>query len=200
MTFWWGPQIDGLVVSGIHTDDAWGLTLLCVGLVAFCLLYEALKFHQAKIRLATHRERFRMIACQPPNESATLLTGAELAQQRLQHAVAAAAHQQAQAGPSSSGQAAMPQPTPRIMFVDPAPGQRCLQLAKEALIFLIQALLGYFLMLAVMSYNGPVVIAIVLGMALGYFLFGHLTMDLNWQSQRMNHTTFKCSTNCPEGG
>lgn len=188
MTFWWGVKIEDLVIKGVHAEDAWGLTLLCISLIGLCLLYEAIKLQQARVRLATLQDRFKVIACQPPNESATLLTAAELSQQRQQQQTVAS---------TSTG---TPQVPPRVVFHDPAPRQRLVQLSKEALIFLFQGVLGYFLMLAVMSYNAPIFIAVVVGMALGYFLFGHFTMGLNMQSQTLSHTTFKCSTNCPNGG
>lgn len=188
MTFWWGVKLEDLVIKGVHAEDAWGLTLLCISLIGLCLLYEAIKLQQARVRLATLQDRFKVIACQPPNESATLLTAAELSQQR---------QQQQSVASTSTGTPPVP---PRVVFHDPAPRQRLVQLGKEALIFLFQGVLGYFLMLAVMSYNGPIFIAIVVGMALGYFLFGHFTMGLNMQSQTLSHTTFKCSTNCPNGG
>lgn len=194
MTFWWSGSIEDLVVKGVSAEDTLGVALLCLALIGLCLVYEAIKFHQARIRLTTLRDRFKMIACQPPNESATLLTAEELSQQRMHMA-----QQQAVVASTSTNPAQPPAP-PRVMFHDPAPQQRCIQLSKEALIFFIQAVLGYFLMLAVMSYNGPVFLAVVVGMALGYFLFGHFTMALNCESQQLHHTTFKCSTNCPNGG
>ena len=196
MTFWWGVQVEDLVIRGINAENGWGLTLLCLGLIGLCLLYEAIKLQQARLRLATLEDRFKMIACQPPNESATLLTAAELSQQRI-HIM----QQQTAAMPSTSAQSSSTPPTPpRVVFHDPAPVQRLLQLGKEALIFLLQGVLGYFLMLAVMSYNGPIFLSVVLGMALGYLLFGHFTMGLNMRGQQLSHTTFKCSSNCPNGG
>lgn len=189
MTFWWGDKIEEFVFGGISTNTPWSLTFLCVSLICLCLVYEAIKLHQAKVRLSSIKARFKLISCQPPNESATLLSASELAQQRLNTVN--------QASTSTTAT----QPSPRVIFQDPSSlTSRCMQVAKEALIFFIQAVLGYFIMLAVMTYNGPVFIAVTLGMALGYFLFGHFTMGLNWESTKMHHTTFKCSTNCPNGG
>lgn len=193
MTFWWGTTIEDLVIRGINAEDSWGMFLLCAALLGLCLLYEAVKYQQARVRLSTLRDRFKTIACQPPNESATLLTASELSQQRI-HMVQ---QQTAAVAGSSSSTPASP---PRVIFQDPAPRQRFIQLGQETLIFLFQAVLGYFLMLAVMSYNGPVFIAVLMGMALGYFLFGHFTMGLNMESQQLHRTTFKCSSNCPNGG
>lgn len=191
MTFWWSDKVEDLVIRGINAEDTGGMILLCLGLAGLCILYEAIKFQQARIRLATIRNRFKTIACQPPNESATLLTAAELSQQRI--------HMAQQTTATASTSSNTPAAPPRVLFQD-APRQRLIQLAEEALIFLVQAVLGYFLMLAVMSYNGPIFLAVVGGMAIGYFLFGHFTMGLNMEGQRLHHTTFKCSTNCPNGG
>lgn len=132
--------MEDLVIRGLNAEDAFGLTLLCLGLIGLCLLYEGIKFQQARVRLITIQDRYKSIRCQPPNESATLLTPAELSQQRLHMAQQISAA----AGPSTTSASV---PPPRVVFHDPAPKQRLVQLAKEAFIFLLQGTLGYFLML-----------------------------------------------------
>lgn len=42
----------------------------------------------------------------------------------------------------------------------------------NSIIYLVQVSIAYMLMLAVMSYNGGIFIAIMCGLAFGYFLFG----------------------------
>ncbi|GLJ32643.1 hypothetical protein SUGI_0656690 [Cryptomeria japonica] len=55
------------------------------------------------------------------------------------------------------------------------PGQfkkrACILKAGETVLFAVNALLGYLLMLAAMSYNGGVVLVIVLGLSVGFFWF-----------------------------
>lgn len=67
-------------------------------------------------------------------------------------------------------------------------------------IFLLHNSLGYGLMLVVMLYNGYMFIAIVLGMGLGYFIFGHISMKINMENVQARRTAVICSPKCRDTG
>lgn len=66
-----------------------------------------------------------------------------------------------------------PQPRAKSMLLLPANGKTRGYAIKtvETLLFAVNALLGYLLMLAAMSYNGGVVLVIVGGLSVGFFSF-----------------------------
>uniref|UniRef100_A0A182WFW2 Copper transport protein n=1 Tax=Anopheles minimus TaxID=112268 RepID=A0A182WFW2_9DIPT len=73
---------------------------------------------------------------------------------------------------------------------------RVRKLLAEAVTFLFHSMLGYALMLTVMVYNGYLFIAVVGGMGLGYFLFGHLSMKVNMENIQAHQTKMICTTRC----
>lgn len=66
----------------------------------------------------------------------------------------------------------------------------------EATVFLFHNMLGYALMLTVMIYNGYLFVAVVGGMAIGYFLFGHLSMKVNMENVQARQTNVICTARC----
>ncbi|XP_055913747.1 protein SLC31A2-like [Eupeodes corollae] len=70
--------------------------------------------------------------------------------------------------------------------------KKLLSIFAQALVFLFQNVTSYLLMLAVMVYNIYVFIAIVFGMGLGYFLFGHISMKINMENIRARTTNALC--------
>lgn len=62
--------------------------------------------------------------------------------------------------------------------------------------FLLHNTLGYALMLSVMLFNGYVFVAVVLGMGLGYFLFGHVSMRVNMENMQARTTKVICAPVC----
>uniref|UniRef100_A0A182NC99 Copper transport protein n=1 Tax=Anopheles dirus TaxID=7168 RepID=A0A182NC99_9DIPT len=73
---------------------------------------------------------------------------------------------------------------------------RIRKLLSEAVTFLFHSMLGYALMLTVMVYNGYLFVAVVGGMGLGYFLFGHLSMRVNMENIQAHQTKMICTTRC----
>ncbi|CAO1414468.1 unnamed protein product [Diamesa serratosioi] len=69
---------------------------------------------------------------------------------------------------------------------------------SEMFTFLVHNVLNYFLMLCVMLFNGYLFIAVCLGMAVGYFLFGHLSMKTNMENLQAIQTKIICSARCAE--
>lgn len=69
--------------------------------------------------------------------------------------------------------------------------------ASDAGIWLVLHNLGYFLMLTVMLYNGWMFVSILLGSALGYFIFGQVFMKLNLQNCQIIRDTY-CMKHCGE--
>ncbi|XP_055598267.1 uncharacterized protein LOC129747898 isoform X2 [Uranotaenia lowii] len=75
-------------------------------------------------------------------------------------------------------------------------GRRLFAFLGEATVFLFHNMLGYALMLMVMFYNGYLFVAVVGGMALGYFLFGHLSMKVNMENVQARRTNVICTARC----
>lgn len=71
--------------------------------------------------------------------------------------------------------------------------KKFLSILAQALVFLFQNVTSYILMLSVMVYNIYVFVAIVLGMGLGYFLFGHISMRINMENIRARTTHALCN-------
>lgn len=56
--------------------------------------------------------------------------------------------------------------------------------------------LGYILMMAVMTYNGYITIALVIGGCFGYWIFGPTLVQLNMQHFRRKQAVVECDKNC----
>ncbi|XP_055703523.1 uncharacterized protein LOC129802015 [Phlebotomus papatasi] len=100
------------------------------------------------------------------------------------------------APPSGESDTLLTDPPPTVVFGSPQ-ARKIIQLAKEALVFLFHTTLGYFLMLAVMMYNGFVFLTVVSALTLAYFFLGHISMRLHMEHIRARHLTVTCSHRCP---
>ncbi|XP_035787824.1 copper transporter 5.1-like isoform X2 [Anopheles albimanus] len=168
MAFWWGSNVGDVFFSGLTVNGTGAMVALCLTLTLLSVAYEAFKIHGAKVRARTARERVRAASC-PPSESATLLS--------LEGA--GSSH----AGPS------------RMAGGGPL-SKKIVLLLSEAIVFLCHSVLGYALMLTVMLYNGYLFVAVVGGMGLGYFLFGHLSMKVNMENFQAHQNKVICTARC----
>lgn len=95
-----------------------------------------------------------------------------------------------------------PSESATLLSLETAPGiirplsRRFCAFIAEATIFLMHNMLGYALMLTVMIYNGYLFVAVVGGMALGYFFFGHLSMKVNMENFQARQTNVICTARC----
>jgi len=58
--------------------------------------------------------------------------------------------------------------------------------------------LGYILMMAVMTYNAYITIALVIGMCFGYWIFGPTLVRLNMQRFHRKQAIIECDKNCED--
>lgn len=95
-----------------------------------------------------------------------------------------------------------PSESATLLSLEPSPGlirplsRRFCAFFAEATVFLFHNMLGYALMLTVMIYNGYLFVAVVGGMALGYFLFGHMSMKVNMENVQARQTNVICTARC----
>jgi urea transporter len=57
-------------------------------------------------------------------------------------------------------------------------------------------MLGYFLMLAIMTFNVYISIAVILGSGIGYYVFGLILLKLNVAKIKKRHRLAQCNPVC----
>lgn len=78
--------------------------------------------------------------------------------------------------------------------------QQLTKFLGDAVLFLSHNILGYALMLSVMVYSGWLFVAVVFGMGLGYFVFGHISMKINMENVQARTTKVICAPGCSTDG
>ena len=66
----------------------------------------------------------------------------------------------------------------------------------EVLHWSLHVTLGYLLMLSVMTYNGYIVFAIVIGSGIGYYIFGPLWFEWNISKIQRKKRLIQCNPEC----
>lgn len=68
------------------------------------------------------------------------------------------------------------------------------------MLHLLDGIIGYIVMLSVMLYNGYMFIAVILGAAIGHFIFGHMSRKINMENVQARTTAQLCISTCPDQG
>lgn len=84
---------------------------------------------------------------------------------------------------------------PRTPFL-----KRFTKFLGDVVVFLSHNALGYALMLSVMVYSGWLFVAVIFGMGLGYFVFGHISMKINMENVQARTTKVICAPGCSADG
>lgn len=72
----------------------------------------------------------------------------------------------------------------------------CSKWTLQVLHWSLHTTLGYILMMAVMTYNGYISIALVIGGCLGYWIFGPTLVQSNMQQFHRKQAIVECDKNC----
>ncbi|XP_039308047.1 probable low affinity copper uptake protein 2 isoform X1 [Solenopsis invicta] len=74
----------------------------------------------------------------------------------------------------------------------------CLRWTLQILHWSLHTALGYILMMAVMTYNAYITIALVVGACIGYCIFGPTLIQLNIQYFQRKQAIMECDKNCED--
>ncbi|XP_037078806.1 uncharacterized protein LOC119099831 isoform X2 [Pollicipes pollicipes] len=168
MTFHFGVS-EYVLFDAWHVTTVGGMVASCLGLFIVALLYEGLKYKREDLlRKNATREQFDTIRV-PSDGGVTEVTTVSNSE------YGAASHDAGERG-SEGSDATESRPITASGRRSEAACARQRMLSKhhflQTFLHAVQVVVGYFLMLAFMTYNVWLGIAIVLGAAAGYFIFG----------------------------
>lgn len=100
---------------------------------------------------------------------------------------------------SSENSSLLSKMTPRSFAVSPPIDcSSCSKWTLQVLHWSLHTTLGYILMMAVMTYNVYINIALVIGSCLGYWIFGPVLVELNMARFQEKQKIIKCDTECAD--
>lgn len=183
MTFFWGTDLGEFFFPGLEVNTATALAIASAITALFAILYEGIKVGPMKQHFPVKKSNKFLLFFIRQVYSAN--ARAKLAREHMA-AVSCA--------PSESA---------NLLVTDQATIQnsfskRLCRLSNETSVFFFHNSIGYLVMLAVMGYNGWVFLAVIFGMGIGYFFFGHISMKINMESIQVRTTNLVCAQTCPE--
>lgn len=184
MTFFWTADLGEFFFNGLEINTYAHLAILCAVVSLFAIFYEGIKV-------------FKFNSIGTFNEDLFFIHSFRL-QVFAAYSRARAAREQLAAvscAPSESANLLITDSMRRKSF-----SQRLCRLLNETLVFFFHNSIGYAVMLSVMVYSGWLFLSVILGMSLGYFLFGHITMKVNMENINIHKTANVCPPTCPEAG
>ncbi|XP_059056545.1 uncharacterized protein LOC131850350 isoform X1 [Achroia grisella] len=173
MWMWSGYNLGEFLFSGLVIDTRWAFGLTWIVLFFVAVLFEGSKVYLAQVQREAHNKLYPYRS----DERRTLLCDRE--QGNLME-------------PTTSRNASTGQVSRWASF-----RVRTLVNSHQSLVFLAHNVVGYLLMLAVMLYNVHLLLAVVFGMMLGYFLFGTKLTRLQMQCFRTKRVVI-CTPECDD--
>lgn len=157
MWMWFGYDLGEFLFPGLTISSRWSFALTWIALFFVALLYEGSKVYLARVQRAAIKRLYPYRS----DERRNLLCDRE----------------QGNMEPTTSRNATSGQVGGRWESIR----VRALVNAHQSFIFIVHNVVGYMLMLAVMIYNVHLLLAVVFGTMLGYFLFGTKLTRLQMQ-------------------
>lgn len=182
MTFFWTTDLGEFFLPGLDVNGVLPLALACLVAGVLSIVYEGIK-----VNYHLHFKR-----------KVDAFIGIPFLQVHSATVRARAVREQIAAvscAPSETNLLVTDQNNSKTSFSD-----RLCKLCNEAVVFLFHNSIGYIIMLSCMVYSGWLFIAVVLGMGLGYFMFGHISMKINMENVQARTNTVMCLPACAETG
>ncbi|XP_068628501.1 uncharacterized protein [Battus philenor] len=173
MWMWFGYDVGEFLFPGLEVSSRWAFALTWIVLFFVAFLFEGSKVYLANVQREAHKKLYPYRS----DERRNLLCDREQA----------GAMEPTTSRNASTGQVSRWASLRVRMAVT----------MHQSVVFLLHNVVGYLLMLAVMIYNVHLLLAVVFGMMLGYFLFGTKLTRLQMQCFRTRRVVI-CTPECDD--
>lgn len=173
MWMWFGYDLGEFLFAGLTISTRWAFALTWIVLFFVALLFEGSKVYLARVQKEAHKKLYPYRS----DERRNLLCERE---------------QSNAMEPTTSRNTNSDQVSRWASF-----RVRTLVNTHQTTVFMVHNIVGYLLMLTVMLYNVHLLLAVVFGMMLGYFLFGTKLTRLQMQCFRTKRLVI-CTPECDD--